>query len=158
MSDADGYASSAVRRSRRSSSPVLPGISSKSSGPEGLGFDIPTIPGSDSDMSLTAAESMSISSLTATSTTSSSLSVIPEVVSSVIEHDGERAAKEERRASRMLKRISASASAQASYAANLKMGMSPSIEQVLDRGRVLNKDDNGIDDVLKKLRAFGGSA
>ncbi|KAF7799665.1 hypothetical protein EIP86_010905 [Pleurotus ostreatoroseus] len=150
FSDSPGSASSAVKQLRRSSSPVLSGgISSKSSG---LGFDIPSIPGSGSDMSLTTAESVSLPSLTATNTASSSLSVIPEVTSSVIEHDGERALKEERRASRMLKRISASSPAQASYATNLKIGMSPSIEQVLDRV------DGGMDDVLKKLRAFGGSA
>ena len=135
----------ALKQSRRASSPTM-------SRP-GLGFDIPSIPGSDSDMTLNSTEMVSIpSSMSVSNTASSGLSVIPEVVP-VIEKDGERAvAKEERRASRILKRLSTTA--QASYAANLKLGMSPSIEQVLDRTK--DAEPSGMDDVLRRLRAFSG--
>lgn len=152
---------------RRTSSPVLPSIPSS-----GLGFDIPSIPGSSSDMSLaTLALGESIPSLTGTNTASStsmssgSLSAIPEIISlsssSVRdvqrERERERVEKEERRASRALKRISASSS---SSSTNVKGGvpMSPSIGQVLDRSRELDVDDSeaGMDEVLRKLRAFGG--
>lgn len=135
----------ALKQSRRASSPVM-------SRP-GLGFDIPTIPGSDSDVTLNSAEMTSIpSSLSVSNTASSGLSVIPEVTP-VIEKDGERAvAKDERRASRILKRLSTTS--QAAYAANLKLGMSPSIEQVLDRTKEI--EPSGMDDVLRKLRAFSG--
>ena len=137
----------AIKQMRRASSPVM-------SLPSGLGFDIPTIPGSDSDLSVGPAETVSIPSLSASNTSSSGLSVIPEVAP-VIEKDGERAlAKEERRASRILKRLSTASAAQSNYAANLKIGMSPSIEQVLDRTKEI--EQGGIDDVLRKLRAFGG--
>lgn len=135
----------AIKQARRASSPVM-------SRPGGLGFDIPSIPGSDSDLSLGPAETVSIPSLSASNTSSSGLSVIPEVVP-VIEKDGERAlAKEERRASRILKRLSTASAAQDTYAANLKIGMSPSIEQVLDSTKDLERSD--MDDVLRKLRAF----
>lgn len=122
----------AARHAKRTSSPVLPG---------GLGFDIPTIPGSESDVSTGGGESSSLPSLTASntasSTQSSALSAIPEIASIPSEGDlaREKREKEERRASRALKRVSASSLMQAAqqYATNLKLGMSPSIGQVLDR-------------------------
>lgn len=168
---------------RTSSSILLQGIPSAPSGmtastmslassvdssrSHGLGFDIPTIPGSSSDMSMTTmvdgdSASGSIPSLTATNTASStsSLSAIPEIASIPSERDleiqreKERQEKEERRASKALKRISASSGATASYSSNLKVGMSPSIGQVLDR---VNVDEAGMDEVLRKLRAFGSN-
>lgn len=139
------------KQAKRTSSPVLP---RSSTGPGGLGFDIPSIPGSDA--SIAAGESSSVPSLTASSSTSSTpstLDAIPEVACAPGEGDAarEKREKEERRASRALKRVSASSLMQAAsnYASNLKLGMSPSIGQVLDR-------EDRMDEVLKKLRAFGG--
>ena len=70
----------------------------------------------------------------------------------------EKREKDERRASRALKRLSASstnsslAAASTAYSSNLKLGKSPSIGQVLDRNSAA-----GMDEVLKKLRSFGGT-
>lgn len=147
----------ATRHGKRSSSPVrltLP------KGSDGLGIDIPTIPSSESDAS--GGESSSVPSLTASntasSTPSSTLSAIPEMASLPSEDDQawEQTEKEGHRASRALKRLSSSSLVQAAsaYASNLKLGMSPSIEQVLDRTR--SEQEAGMDEVLKKLRAFGG--
>ncbi len=145
----DGFASSAAKRARRSSSPVLPNLPSNLNVPGGLGFDIPSIPGSDSDLSLVTLDSSSLPSLTTTNTTSSTLSIIPEVPSLP-------AKEESRRASKALKRMSASpqvSQSQSMYASNLKVGQSPSIEQVMDR----TSRETSMQEVLKKLRAFGGS-
>ena len=99
------------------------------------------------------AESISLPSLTAANT-ASTLSVIPEVTP-IAAAKHERSPKEEKRSSKIFKRMSAS-SAQVAYTNNLKIAMSPSIEQVLDRTR--DMDNGGMDDVLKKLRVFGGSS
>jgi hypothetical protein len=155
----------AARHSKHmsTSSPILPG---------GLGFDIPTIPGSQSDVSAIGDGESSVPSLTvsasntSSSSQSSALSAIPEIASIPSKADiGARERrdtlckdkdKDERRASRALKRVSASSLMQAAqqYASNLKAGMSPSIGQVLDRTRTA--EEASMNDVLKKLRAFGG--
>ena len=120
------------RLAKRASSPVLPG----------LGFDLaaePDVP------ALTA-------STTASSTPSSTLSAIPELAADA---DAPQHDVDERRTSRALKRLSASSvvAAASAYATNLKLGMSPSIGQVLDRTRA--DQEAGMDDVMRKLRAFG---
>ncbi|GJE93401.1 hypothetical protein PsYK624_095600 [Phanerochaete sordida] len=140
----------AAKLTKRTSSPVLP-----ASG--GLGFDIPSMPGSSSDMSMTdVVSSASVPSLTASASASSqasTLSAIPELNATP---PGESPDKREKRTSRALKRMSASSIMQAAqtYASNLKIGMSPSIGQVLDRGRT--PEESSMDEVLRKLRAFGG--
>ncbi|KAI0052362.1 hypothetical protein FA95DRAFT_1602014 [Auriscalpium vulgare] len=78
--------------------------------------------------------------------------------------DAERRSKDERRASRALKRLSAAASspssggedapATAAYASNLSRGRAQSIEQVMDRDRA--RQEKGMDEVLEKLRAVAG--
>lgn len=149
MPDREAQAS---KHAKRTSSPVLP-----ASG--GLGFDMPSMPGSSSDMSMTdVVSSTSIPSLTASasaSSQSSALSAIPEL-GTTPSSESTPDEKRERRTSRALKRMSASSIMQAAqtYASNLKIGMSPSIGQVLERSRTA--EEAGMDDVLRKLRTFGG--
>ncbi|KAI0686087.1 hypothetical protein BC835DRAFT_1380703 [Cytidiella melzeri] len=162
----DREAISNMKDARRRSSPFLP------PGGHGLGIvdaDIPTIP-SGSDMSLTtlagggsvSIPSLSLSAMSSSPSSSSSLAAVPEGGSPDIDAQVSRhVEKKERRTSKILKRLSTSSSSSSSspatsaYSANLKMGMSPSIEQVLDRVVV---DETGMDEVLKKLRAFGADS
>ncbi|CAL1709854.1 unnamed protein product [Somion occarium] len=175
----------AIKQARRTSSPVIPANGSPVPAPSstsaynssnslagtGLGIqvDYPSIPslaesGYTKSSSGSSAMTMPSMTLTATNTTSSSLSAIPEsprrippdATDSMI-IDMERREKEERRASRALKRISASSTSSSlglmavtAYNHNLKIGQSPSIDQVLD------SPEMDIDDVMRKLRAFGG--
>ncbi|KAH8097100.1 hypothetical protein BXZ70DRAFT_311315 [Cristinia sonorae] len=164
------------KTARRTSSPILPPttppsiISIARSPPltkagTGLGIhniNIPSIP--------TSPSSLSHNRLSTTDTTLSSISTIPSLISNVStasssalsaipESDPsrepsirEKEERDARRASRALKRLSAS-----STTASVGTGSSPyhSLAQPLSASQKPDKSTS-IDDVLKKLRAFGG--
>ena len=161
----------AVKQARRTSSPVLPANgnlapASNSSKVTGLGIDYPSIPSlsesaSHGSMRSTNSSVLTAPSLTATNTTSSSLSAIPESPNRDIEMNGDvgqdktRRDIEERQASRVqvtsTKRLSGTPTHPAiAYHNNLKLGESPSIGQLLD-----NPETDLMEDVLRKLRSFG---
>lgn len=127
----------AIKQARRSSSPVIPAVPTI---PKGLGFDVQD---STSDVSQSSSVPSMTTSTTASTSASSHLSAIPEQPTpteslfgaDVDEKDGSRTAR-----------------SSVAYAHNLKVGMSPSIGQVLDRGR--STEETNMDDVLRKLRAF----
>jgi hypothetical protein len=141
---------------------------SNNSSTTGLGLDyIPDVPytkwtlepGISSSSSATSStSSLAVPGLTATNTVSSGLSAIPESppqrpVDAAVETEQQRD-REERRSSRVLRRVSASSlvpSASKAYVNNLKTGRGPSIEQVLD-----NAPPN-MEEVLEKLRPFGNT-
>lgn len=134
----------------------------------GLDYTVPNVPYTkwtlDSGISISSSAASSTSSLavpglTATNTVSSGLSAIPEspahgAMDAAAETEAQKQReREDRRSSRALRRVSASSliSASKTYASNLKTGRGPSIEQVLDHA------PPNMDEVLEKLRTFGGT-
>lgn len=166
----------AVKQARRTSSPVLPTLSgsplpasrsSKTTASTGLGIDYPSIPSlsdaaSRGSINSTGSSAMTMPSLTATNTTSSSLSAIPESPNRDIEmnrnpsadQDKARRDIDERQGPRALKPLSGTPSSSSlAYHNNLKLGESPSISSILD-----SPETDSFDDVLRKLRSFGGTS
>ncbi|PCH37401.1 hypothetical protein WOLCODRAFT_167462 [Wolfiporia cocos MD-104 SS10] len=152
------------RQARRTSSPVLPAISTGL----GLDVDIPTIPslpdlrigqitpaGSSSGSVLS-----SLPSLTAAETASSGLSSIPETPRRAFDgntdkaFEGEQSPKSsnEVHTTRITGSMSTSSSAPTGSNSNAKIDSSPSIGQVLDRTA---KKEPDMDTILQKLREYG---
>jgi len=116
---------------------------------------------STSSSTASSSSSLAVPGLTATNTVSSGLSAIPESpfnrpLDAATEVEAEKhREREERRSSRVLRRVSSSSFVSATsiasqaYASNLRSGRGPSIEQVLDHA------PPNMSEVLEKLRPFG---
>ncbi|TCD64293.1 hypothetical protein EIP91_004271 [Steccherinum ochraceum] len=172
---------STSKSARRTSSPVLPPNTPPAPPPPtGLGIqnvDIPSIPTASSfssynrlsttDTTLSVASTIPSLTSNVSTASSSALSAIPESSHTnphpnlnAKDKDREKEERDARRASRVLKRLSASSTTASvdsgtAYHHNLKLGSTPSIAQMLDLDKTVA--EASMDDVLKKLRAFGGT-
>ncbi|KZT04966.1 uncharacterized protein LAESUDRAFT_813837 [Laetiporus sulphureus 93-53] len=159
------------KQARRTSSPVLSASTSS-----GLGFrdvDLPSIPSLasttmkfvSSNSSSSGSMPSSLPSLTAINTASSGLSAIPETPRSptdslhpdrTTDSSTQKKLHDEKRASRILKRISASSTASSVSSSPAphggKVASSPSIGQVLDRA---TERERSMDTIMRKLRSYG---
>jgi hypothetical protein len=165
---------SSPQRFRRSKSTANLQALSFNNSTTGLGLDypLPDVPYtrwtpesgiSTSSSAASSTSSLTVPGLTATNTVSSGLSAIPESpfnrpLDAAAEADIQKQReKEERRSSRVLRRVSGSSLvsstsiASHAYANNLRAGRGPSIEQVLDHA------SPNMDEVLEKLRPFGNN-